>query len=71
MGLTGLMVSCGEDRTYQYDELTKGNHSMVGILQESYLWVDQMKTDIDWKGYFGSGETFFKKLLYSKDSWSY
>lgn len=71
MGLTGLMVSCGEDRTYQYDELTKGNHSMVGILQESYLWADQMKTDIDWKGYFGSGETFFKKLLYSKDSWSY
>ena len=64
-------VSCGEDRTYQYDEITRGNHRIVELLQEYYLWADEMDTDIDWKGYFGNGDAFFKKMLLDKDDWSY
>lgn len=75
-GLPALMLaltfaSCGEDRTYQYDEITRGNHRMVELMQAYYLWADEMNTDIDWKGYFGNGDTFFKKLITVKDDWSY
>ena len=66
-----LVASCGEDRTYQYEELTSGNRQMVEILRKNYLWADEIKTDFDWKGYFGSGDVFFKKLLSSQDRWSY
>jgi C-terminal processing protease CtpA/Prc len=69
--LAMTFVSCGEDRTYQYDEITRGNHRIVELMQDYYLWADEMNTDIDWKGYFGNGDTFFKKLIAIKDDWSY
>ena len=69
--LASLFVSCGEDRTYQYDEITRGNHRIVELLQDCYLWADEMQTDIEWKGYFGNGDTFFKKVISKNDTWSY
>ena len=41
------------------------------LLQDYYLWPDELETDLDWKGYFGNGDTFFKKVISKTDPWSY
>ena len=66
-----MAMSCGEDRTYQYDEITKGNRQIEELMGEYYLWTEQMNTDIGWKDYFGDGSKFFQKLLPNTDKWSY
>lgn len=58
-----LFVSCGEDRTYEYEEKTACDHWILSAMQENYLWGDSIKKDrLDWKDYFTKPGTFFSKL---------
>ena len=68
-----LLLSCGEDRTYQYEELTEQAHIIQNTMQEKYLWGDSIK-DLQWKEYFGSPVDFIKKLTSKSpdgDKWTY
>ena len=58
-----LFVSCGEDRTHEYEEKTACDHWILSTMQENYLWGDSIKKDkLDWKDYFAKPGTFFSKL---------
>lgn len=68
-----ILFSCGEDRTYQYEELTDQAHLIQNTMQEKYLWGDSIK-DLQWKEYFGSPVDFIKKLTSKSpegDKWTY
>ena len=68
-----LFASCGEDRTYEYEEKTQGNHEMQSLMQEWYLWGDSLK-ELDWKQYFASPTAFLPKLTSQSPNgypWSY
>jgi len=61
--LTIFVVSCGEDRTYQYEQKTARDHWMMEVMQTHYLWGDSIKEEkIAWKDYFAAPATFFAKL---------
>ncbi|MBQ0141945.1 MAG: hypothetical protein KBT06_03955 [Prevotellaceae bacterium] len=67
------MISCGEDRTYEYEEFTIKNRVMQELLQKYYLWGDSIK-DLTWKEYFGDVNTCFQKMISQapvEDKWSY
>lgn len=58
-----LFVSCGEDRTYEYEEKTACDHWIFTAMKENYLWGDSIKEEkLDWKNYFSKPATFFDKL---------
>lgn len=66
-------VSCGEDRTYQYEEKTSEARWVETAVQEWYLWADSMP-ELGWKDYFAGSESFLKKLtskIHPGDKWSY
>lgn len=68
-----LIVSCGEDRTYEYEEKTQGNHWMQTLMQEWYLWGDSLQ-DLDWRQYFAAPSAFVSRLTAqskANDKWSY
>lgn len=67
------MESCGEDRTYQFEEATACGHWMQETLQEYYLWGDSVK-ELSWKEYFGEPATVFERFVKQApvtDSWSW
>ena len=67
------LASCGEDRTYQYEEKTSEARWVETAVQEWYLWADSMP-ELGWKDYFAGSESFLKKLtskIHSADKWSY
>lgn len=70
-----FLFSCGEDRTYQYEEKTARNHWMMEVMRTQYLWGDSIKEDkISWKDYFAAPDKFFPKLTAFapiKDSFSW
>lgn len=70
--LVNSFISCGEDRTYEYEEKTAACHWMQDVMSEWYLWNDSIK-DLAWKSYFDSPTTFIQKLtaLGPGDKWSY
>jgi len=71
--VTFLLASCaGEDRTYQYEELTQHNHWVYELMSKEYLWADKL-TEPTWKSFFGSPTDFLAKLKKngSNDDWSY
>ena len=35
-----MAISCGEDRTYEYEEKTQHNKWMHDMMLEHYLWAD-------------------------------
>ena len=41
-----LAISCGEDRTYQYEEKTQHNHWMLEMMQDKYLWAETSLEDV-------------------------
>ena len=68
-----LVSSCGEDRTYEYEEKTERSHWMMDTMKEWYLWGDSIY-EPEWKDFFAAPPDFFKKLTgMSKmnDKWSY
>lgn len=71
-----LLISCGEDRSHEYYELTSGNRWIDEVLEKYYLWNDSLGAVTE-KDYFKTEETYFKQRLYSKalngkgDSYSY
>ncbi len=70
--LVASFMSCGEDRTYEYEEKTAACHWMQEVMSEWYLWNDSIK-DLAWKSYFDSPTTFIQELvaLGPGDKWSY
>lgn len=68
-----VCMSCGEDRTYEYEEWTSQNKTMQTMMHEWYLWGDSLK-ELQWKEYFGGMSEFFAKLTKQapvEDRWSY
>ena len=58
-----LLGSCGEDRTYEYEEKTACDHWILSAMQDNYIWRDSIKVDkLGWKDYFAKPATFFSKL---------
>lgn len=70
--LCTLLLSCkGEDRSHEYEELTAHNNWMLTVMQDKYLWGDQLQ-EPTYKSYFYPGTQFFSTLTSSqKDTWSY
>lgn len=70
-----LAISCGEDRTYQYEEKTQHNHWIQELMSDQYLWADTVaKMELTWKDYFATPSDFLSKLMSKSghsDSWSY
>lgn len=68
---TGLMCgACGEDRTYQFIEKTERCQWIWDVMSQWYLWNGEM-TEPDDTQFFGEPESFFKRLIVSKDKYSY
>lgn len=59
-------VSCGEDRTHEYLELTAENQWIYSQMKENYLWGDDMKKP-ERSEFFGMPSKFFNSLLASND----
>lgn len=67
------VCSCGEDRTYEYEEKTAAAHAIYTNMKDWYLWGDSLK-EPDWKSFFLSPDEFLTKLKsVSKvsDSWTH
>lgn len=59
-----MILSCGEDRTSEYEELTACDHWMTDVMRNNYLWGDSIKIDnIPWKSYFNTPQNFFSTLI--------
>lgn len=65
-----ILTACGEDRTYQYLELTKENQWIYAEMQNNYLWNDSIKKP-ERNKFFQESEDFFKGLLVKEDKSSY
>lgn len=64
------MCSCGEDRSSEFNELTKENQWIYNKMKEVYLWADSIK-DIKQQTYFSEPSKFFSGLLYPSDKISF
>lgn len=69
-GIMPILSSCGEDRTYQFEEKTGKNQWIYNTMNQWYLWNDEIP-QMTTMQFFGDAETFFKKLLSKKDKYSY
>ncbi len=65
-----FLSSCGEDRTYEYLELTQENQWIYEKMQDLYLWSDSMKRP-DRKSFFAKESAFFQSLLQRNDRFSH
>lgn len=70
-----MTISCGEDRTWQYEEKTQHNHWVFSEMKDQYLWADSL-TDFEptWKNFFAKPSEFLPKVTARSkqgDSWSY
>lgn len=69
-----LLVACGEDRTYEYEEKTQYNRWMLEVMRDKYLWADNLQDyEPEWKEYFSTPANFLSALAKKgqDDSWSY
>ncbi|MBQ5664167.1 MAG: hypothetical protein IIV19_07060 [Bacteroidaceae bacterium] len=67
---TIFLISCGEDRTYEYLELTQENQWIFQKMQNVYLWNDSIK-EPKRQSFFAKSNTFFQSLLESQDKFSH
>ena len=67
---TMCLIGCGEDRTYEYLELTQENQWIFQKMQEVYLWNDSIKKP-NRQSFFSKSNTFFTSLLEKKDKYSH
>ena len=69
------VCSCGEDRTYQYEEKTQHNHWLYDVMLDEYLWADRLDGYTpDWKSFFAAPSAFLSTLTSKSgqgDTWSY
>lgn len=68
-----FLLSCGEDRTHEYNEKTECDHAIQQLVQDNYLWGESVN-DVDWKNYFEAPSDFLKRLTAQApvtDKWSY
>lgn len=70
VGAGCLFGACGEDRTYQFVEKTERCQWIYDVMSQWYLWNNEMAKPDDTQ-FFGEPEAFFKKLIVSKDKYSY
>lgn len=70
IGTTYTFFSCGEDRTFQFEEKTGRNQWIYDTMNQWYLWNDEIP-QMNTTQFFGDAESFFKKLLSPKDKYSY
>ena len=63
-------VSCGEDRTHEYLELTAENQWTYTQMKENYLWGNEIKSP-DKKEFFATPSKFFKSILSKNDNTSF
>ena len=71
MSVMLLMLSaCGEDRTYEYLEITRENQWTFSKMSEVYLWSDSLKKPKR-KEFFGDSNRFFSSILLKGDIFSY
>ena len=68
--LSIIAIACGEDRTYEYLELTKENHWIYSQMQEHYYWNDYIK-EPSRDAFFHIESKFFASLVNSNDKISY
>lgn len=61
-----FLIGCGEDRTYEYLELTQENQWIYQKMQDIYLWNDSIK-EPKRQTFFGKSDVFLKSLLYKED----
>ncbi|MBO7592097.1 MAG: hypothetical protein J6T00_01825 [Bacteroidaceae bacterium] len=70
-----MTISCGEDRTYEYEEKTQHNSWMHKMMLEHYLWADSLANyEPSWKSFFGKPSEFLSQLTKQSkqnDSWSF
>ena len=64
------LLSCGEDRTYEYLEKTKENQWIYSTMKETYLWREQIKTP-EQSQFFVATSKFFSSLLTNGDKASF
>lgn len=64
------LVSCGEDRTKEYDELTKENQWIYNTMKNVYLWKNAIKTP-GHSQFFATPSSFFSSLLNKNDKASF
>ena len=67
---TMCLTGCGEDRTYEYLELTQENQWIFQKMKEAYLWNDSIMQPERQK-YFSKSNTFFQSLLEKSDKFSH
>ena len=68
--IVAIFSSCGEDRTYEYYDLTQENQWIYSKMQEVYLWRDKIK-EPSRSTFFSTTTKFFSSLLYGSDKVSY
>lgn len=65
-----LLASCGEDRTYEYLEMTQENQWTFSKMREVYLWRNTLKKP-ERTAFFGTASKFFSSLLNKQDKTSF
>ena len=73
VAVCALFVSCGKDRSGEYEEKTARDHWMLDVMRKEYLWGDQLQ-ELTWKDYFAKPQEFFAKLIKQaplSDTWSW
>lgn len=65
-----LFSSCGEDRTYEYLEMTQENQWTFSKMKEAYLWKEAIKEPTR-TTFFSNTSKFFSSLLYKDDKVSF
>ncbi len=68
--IVSMLSGCGEDRTYEYLELTEENQWTYSKMQEVYLWRDKIK-EPSRTTFFSKPSKFFSTILYSGDKSSF
>ncbi|MBR2300611.1 MAG: hypothetical protein IKA41_01480, partial [Bacteroidaceae bacterium] len=65
-----VLFACGEDRTYEYLELTKENQWIYNQMKECYYWKSNIK-EPERSAFFQNESKFFESLINSADKASY
>ena len=61
-----IICSCGEDRTYEYEEKVKVDKWIEETMKEHYLWYDQMP-ELKFNDYFAIPQDFLQKIVFKGD----
>jgi hypothetical protein len=64
------LASCGEDRWPEYAALTEKDQWIYDIMQENYLWSDEMPSS-DNLNFFSAPSTFLQSILYKAEDNNY